>query len=333
MDIRAAILRGTDAASKIHRDLHVRERDEGRIDVFSLISAYEVPLLFRPLEGLLGAFLPKPTPGIIVNTKRPLSVRRFTAAHELGHFILGHSPSLDDEGLLRRSPYSVRPSYDRQELEADAFAVALLLPQWLLARHMKQNEWTPESFQKPDIAYQLSLRAGLSYRATCYALKKYRAIDGATCQTLVDLPPRDIKRGLLHRIEPDNWFIDVWSLNERDNGSNIEAVVNDYFRITLLEHSGSGYQWDLSALSARNLEVLSDEREPIASNSQYGGHVLRRVVARATQAHVDHFDLSERRPWMPDSDPLNSFTINYRVLDVAEPGLLPVQRQELLQVA
>src|SRR5438876_2846538 len=113
-DLRTAILNGTTAAAQVHQKLGLRERWEqqaGRIDVFGAIDALGADLIFRPLDGLLGAYMPAPSPGIIINTRRPLSVRRYTAAHELGHFEMHHEPSLDDEGLLRREPFVEHGNY------------------------------------------------------------------------------------------------------------------------------------------------------------------------------------------------------------------------------
>ena len=76
----------------------------GNVDVFGAIHAIDLPLLLRPLQGLLGAYLRDPAPGVLVTTQRPMSIQRFTAAHELGHFSLRHDPSLDDESILRRMP-------------------------------------------------------------------------------------------------------------------------------------------------------------------------------------------------------------------------------------
>ena len=84
---RDAILEGARTTAKLHRKFDVRHQVEaqpGSVDVFGTIVKEKIPLMFRPLEGLLGAFLPGPVPGIIVTTQRPLSVQRFTGAHELG---------------------------------------------------------------------------------------------------------------------------------------------------------------------------------------------------------------------------------------------------------
>src|ERR1700732_3865441 len=124
-----AVRRATMAAARLHQNLDSEarvEREGGNIDVFDVVARLRVPLLLRPLQGLLGVFLSEPTPGILVTTERPLSVQRFTGAHELGHFELKHRPSLDDETILRRSPFGSRPDNDAQEVEANAFAVAFM---------------------------------------------------------------------------------------------------------------------------------------------------------------------------------------------------------------
>ncbi len=107
-DLHSAILRGTREAARLHRDLGMREHiaeHGGRIDVFGTLVTYGVPLLFKPLDGLLGVFLPEPSPGVLITTQRSLSIQRLTGAHEMGHYRLQHRPSLDDETILRRSPF------------------------------------------------------------------------------------------------------------------------------------------------------------------------------------------------------------------------------------
>src|SRR5687768_13611974 len=104
-----AVLEGTQAAQRLHAKLGIRAMVEGgalsRIDVFRVPVELGTTLLFRPLKGLLGAYLTEPVapvPGIVVSTERDLHVQRFTAAHELGHLVMGHKPSLDEAvGLWR----------------------------------------------------------------------------------------------------------------------------------------------------------------------------------------------------------------------------------------
>lgn len=153
-----------------------------------------IPLVFRPLRGLLGAYLDEPAPGIIVTTQRPLSVQRFTAAHEFGHAILEHSTSLDDSAILARTPFADRLTYDLQEAAADAFASQLLVPRWLIVKHMLRQNWSRDALQHPEVVYQLSLRMGVSYLATCHAARFHGVIDHSVLRELLGTKPLDIKR-------------------------------------------------------------------------------------------------------------------------------------------
>ena len=63
----------------------------------------DIPVMFRPLKNLLGAYIDDPGQGVMVTTQRQLPVQRFTAAHELGHAALGHEASLDEEDILTRA--------------------------------------------------------------------------------------------------------------------------------------------------------------------------------------------------------------------------------------
>lgn len=70
---------------------------------------------------------------IIVNDDHTMQRRRFTIAHELGHFLLGHLGT--DVSQLNRRRYDIKPG---KESEADAFAARLLAPAcvlWALDLH------------------------------------------------------------------------------------------------------------------------------------------------------------------------------------------------------
>ncbi len=107
---RDAILNAVLEADRLHKEFDTKvraERGEGRVDVFGMLVNRGIPVMFRPLKGLLGAYIDKPDPGVIVTTQRPLPVQRFTAAHELGHVALGHEASLDKDDILTRASSSL----------------------------------------------------------------------------------------------------------------------------------------------------------------------------------------------------------------------------------
>ena len=332
-DIRGAILRGTAEAARVHSELNSRDRWEqtgGRIDVFAAIDHYNLPLMFQPLEGLLGAYLVNPAPGILINTKRPLSVRRYTAAHEFGHFRLNHAPSIDEEDMISRSPYASRAGYDEREIEADAFAIGFLLPQWLVGAQMRKHGWSRNEMREPTPVYQLALRAGISYEATCYALQKYNVIDASTCSHLVSIQPKSIKQGIIPEYKPENWYLDVWHLSEGDDGLFLEATVGDIIEVALPEHAGGGYLWDVGGIAKSDFEVVSDGRNALGDQGTVGAHVVRRLTARAKARGFGSVRFVESRPWEQDTEPLSSYQFSYDISEFGQRGLFQAQRERII---
>lgn len=333
-DYASAVRGATMAAARLHRDLGTEarlHRHGGNIDVFEAVALLRVPLLLRPLEGLLGAFLSDPMPGVLVTTERPLSVQRFTAAHELGHWKFGHRPSLDDETILRRSPFVDRPGYDFQEVEADAFAIAFMMPRWLIAWHCQRQGWTTADLRSPDIVYQLSLRLGASYEATSWTLQRYRLITMSTARGLVAIQPRQLKAALLGQYRPANFRGDVWLLTESDEGARISGSQADLFVLRLPEHSGGGYLWNLDQLKETKFVVVRDERESIDAEG-IGSHATRRVTAESRDRQSGEMRLIERRPWQP-AKALKTFSLAYDLTGPELEGYSRAERRQLLKAA
>ena len=96
MTRREEILRAVSEASTLLAESPIGARTS--FDVIAAVTERNIPLLFRPLDRLWGAFITvnDDERGIIVTTKLGLSVQRFTVAHELGHLLLGHQSSLDE---------------------------------------------------------------------------------------------------------------------------------------------------------------------------------------------------------------------------------------------
>ncbi len=320
------------AAGRLHRQLGTQaliEQHGGNVDVFGAINALELPLLLRPLKGLLGAYLSAPAPGVLVTTLRPMSIQRFTAAHELGHFSMRHEPSLDDESILRRMPMSPEPGSQFQETEADAFAIAFMMPKWLIAQHCARQGWTVADLGRPNIAYQLSLRIGASYEATCRTLVRYNLISDMMMRELLETQPRNLKVDLLKDYRPDDYRGDVWLLTQRDEGVRIDGSRNDLFVLRLKEHSGGGYLWDLDQLIASGFAVVRDQREALDADV-IGGPVTRSVTAAPEIAGRGRMSLNERRPWQPSAAHA-SLTIDFDLTGPEQEGLSRAERRHLLE--
>jgi Zn-dependent peptidase ImmA (M78 family) len=329
-----AVRAGTLAAARLHMRLGSENEiagSGGNVDVFRAIHTLELPLLLRPLQKLLGAFITAPAPGVLVTTQRPMSVQRFTAAHELGHYCMGHRPSLDDDEILRRMQLPSEAPGDSQEVEANAFAAEFLIPRWLIQVHAARQGWTVAEFRNPHYVYQLSLRIGASYEATCWTLVRQRLISQSSAAVLLRTQRRDIKESLLSSYEPTSFRGDVWLLTERDAGTRIDGSRNDLFVLRLHEHSGGGYLWDIDQLKQSGFGVVRDELEAMDGEG-VGGSVIRRVTAEVSEPYRGRIVLDERRPWDPD-EPISTLNMDVDLTGPEEEGLSRAERRSLLEAA
>lgn len=331
-----AVRNGSMAASRLHMQLGTQDKMRqhgGGVDVFGATLELNLPLILRPLDGLLGAYTPEPISGILVTTERPLSIQRFTAAHELGHFRLSHLPSLDDEAsILRRMAMpTMVAGPNMQEVEADAFAVTFLMPKWLIAWHCQRQGWLARDLAEPQNAYQLALRLGTSYEATSWTLERHNLIGSAQGRALRDVQPRQIKAALLREYRPSDYRGDVWSLTERDAGTRIDGSRNDHFVLRLNEHCGGGYLWNIDQLRTSGFAIIRDDRE-LTDHEGVGGPVTRSVTAALEQAQRGEVSLVECRPWQP-SAPITNLQFEYDFTGPEEQGLSRAERRHLLEAA
>jgi Zn-dependent peptidase ImmA (M78 family) len=356
---RDEILNAVYEADRLHQEFDTESRakqGEGRIDVFGMLVGRDIPVMFRPLKNLLGAYINDPGQGVILTTQRPLSIQRFTAAHELGHFALGHEASLDGDDILTRQLFVTKATFgekevnrwstasststkvvakanqDTREIQANAFAIELLSPPWLIADHMTRQGWTRQNLTDATVVYQLALRMGVSYTATCYALADCKGIDNLACDKLLKVKPKTIKQAIAKPYEPANWYGDVWLVTERDNGLVLEGSRSDLVVVKMAEHASSGYVWQFGELVDAGFAIKEDGRKSETSG-HIGGIVFRTVIAEALDGASGHVNLRETRPWQPSGEPLNSMELEVDLSGPVPAGLLPEQRDALLEAA
>jgi predicted secreted protein len=295
---REAILRGVGAAAETHDAFRFQERlDDGLrpIDVFALIEDLQIPLRFGALDALLGACIRVSSAevGILVTTQRDLHMQRFTAAHELGHFVLEHhADSLDREVRLPGNT----DGRDHIEIEADAFAAEFLMPKWLVkAAAERRGWWAADALRDPGVVYQLSLRLAASYEATCWGLASHAYIDRASAEALIGNGRRlqGIKRRALDGVPMEDSWADVWVLDASDDGARIDAGPKDVFLLELEEPAAAGFRWDLERVLNAGFVVLRDESTFDATIT--GGPSCRRLALRAPPAGEYDLRLALRR--------------------------------------
>ena len=300
--VRNARLRGVKEAIRVHRLIEARERivkTDGQIDVFGTLAELDVTVIFKPLDGLLGAYLRQNSPGVLVSTKRPYAVQRFTGAHELGHAVMEHEPSLDSKGVLRRAAageFSSAPrafKADLQEIEADAFAAEFLAPKWLVAHHARAQGWNVESFAIPDIAYQLSLRCGCSYEATVRSLEINRLLTSHRSKQLRNVKPKEIKGRVREGRELSDPWRDTWHLGVRDDAAAVPVAEGDLVRIDVAQHAATGFLWEM-ADAAVGVVALG---EKVLLEDLVGGVGKKSFFLRLEAPGFAKIQLLEGRPW------------------------------------
>lgn len=331
---RATKLRIAQVAAQVHQQSGQRETalESGRLDIYRVIEALKIRLLFKPLDGLLGAYLPKPSPGVLITTNRSASIQRFTAAHELGHATLGHNPSLDDDSILRRMAHPSEQSGTQQEEEANYFATTFMLPTWLVNQHAARQQWKKLHLADPLNLYQLSLRVGLSYAATCVALRQHNLITSAVTDKAMKVVRKGLKKELLGDVEPVDFYRDVWKVTLADHNAIMEPQVGDHFVIELAENSGAGYRWELGGLEQSGATVLQDERAA-TSNEMVGSPVTRRVTVRWDECLEKTITIQHTRPWEDVSSAIESLSFFVHVGQKIGEGLSEQTRRQLLEAA
>lgn len=342
--LQAATREGSLAAQRARRRLGLsRER---RVDVFSVIEAEGIWLMFQPLRALFGFYRRlSGVAGIVINANHPASLQRYTAAHEYGHHVLGHGFSLDevrnidgargvDEAREFEEALAVRSLAEiadpRHEAAAQAFAGTFLMPVQVVNRVLLTRGFDRDHPQLgPVDVYELSLEFGTSYEATVTQLAVLEKITWTEARKL-RLPPIEIKTALAAGRRPQDTRADVWLVRETDTERNLPLRVNDEIVLRLPEIPSSGYVWTLHHIQFASLEVVDEVTEAVDDEGDsHGGSAIRRVHLRAISPGVDDIVVVLRRPW--EDKPLQQVIVHVHVAAEltgdAPSGL--VRRQQL----
>jgi Zn-dependent peptidase ImmA (M78 family)/DNA-binding XRE family transcriptional regulator len=130
------------AANELLEKAHV---DAPPVDVLNLCTRCGVLVLERPFPDALSGLVFAHEGGAVagVNSSHTETRQRFSLAHELGHFLLGHHERSSDYehrfhiDVAEGTP----PGFDwRAERAANEFAADLLMPRRLIAAEFKQSQ-------------------------------------------------------------------------------------------------------------------------------------------------------------------------------------------------
>lgn len=258
--------------------LHALNIDQQRaVDPFGAIDRLGLDLVIAKLDNLLGAVLPDGHGGVLITSERPVGVQRYTAAHEIGHWIL-HSDHLRLDGA---SEILGNPTAE-WERQAQLFAAYFLMPPPLMeaavARHgVKRGNVRPEQ------VYLISRDVGVSYEAAIHRLNTMKLIGRSEAAALHRVSRLDALKGAFDGHRPVDGYAELWSVDETLDRVTVPVREGDDVLIMLPENRTTGWRWlDQAALHVRRTGVRRPR--PTAPRRENGDHRDRHAE---TVPHLD----------------------------------------------
>lgn len=310
---REAVIQAIQAAKKVHLD-GTPIGGGGWVDVFGAILRANLALMFKPLNGLYGAYLPakgERQAGVLVNSNHPLALQRYTAAHEFGHHRMDHSPSIDgEEEIMPRERQKRRAP---REVAAETFAAFYLMPLKLLSQRMAAMGLDRSKLTDPAAVYALSLSFGVSYSAMVRHLFEARHVTQETMSILAEVAPKSVKQALMGGAALEDAHSDVREID----GLPKEIVTvreGDTLILTLPSHAAGGYEWHLDSPTDNSLTAQAAPLVLGPPSEEVGVSRDERLVLRCISPGLRKATLAERRPWEPAGAVLNSLALSVEVL-------------------
>ena len=320
--------------------------DEPWVDVFDVIeSSYGLDLFFRPLKNLYGFYWSeRQASGIVVNASHPSSLRRFTAAHELGHHILGHGKSVDEVANIHGAfGVSGARKYDQlisarsmsnvgdpiQEAAAQAFAGSFLMPLQQVNRYLRDHIGTIEGHELPatDI-YKFAVEFGASFGAACTQLAVLEKISWRYRTMLLnETSARRVATEIGYGVAPQQSRGEV--VFGTDVGRRYVMEHDAELLVELVETPSTGHVWTLQKIPEQ-LTVIDDQ---VVEHGHKGGRLgasqTRHFRFEAKKSGLGTVQLGLRPAWQDDGSPVETRVVEVHVMDPVFDAGVSVSRRTL----
>jgi Zn-dependent peptidase ImmA (M78 family)/transcriptional regulator with XRE-family HTH domain len=161
------------------------------VNIYRALSCFGLRARSTTLHLISGAFISGGgtwPPGVLINSDQPYERQRYSAAHELGHFVLNHAP---DGTQPIVSPLGRR--FEPKEVEADSFAAEFLMPTSMIAAELKQLS-SREKLE--DHVYRLADRFLVSFQAMTLRLSHLGFVTATQKNVLLKMRPSDLEEKL-----------------------------------------------------------------------------------------------------------------------------------------
>ena len=147
-------------AAAIHAQLALKSGPVPIYDIATLLDIDEIRE--ERLDNFEGVLLTTPERSfgkILINSRSHKARRRFSVAHELAHFLISSHKQISGDGFIcSQSQMKIfgkgKSQNERQEIEANRFAISVLAPEHLMRPFLKRD---PEVEQIQQCAIELEL--------------------------------------------------------------------------------------------------------------------------------------------------------------------------------
>ena len=197
--------------------------DQGAlIDPFAAIDRLGLALCITKLDNLLGAVIPQGDGGVLITSERSPAIQRYTAAREIGHWIL-HEDHLQMDG---ETEVLGRPS-SAMEREAQLFAGYFLMPPPLFDQVVAAYNLRPGDVH-PEHVYRLSRDLHVSYEASARRLYVAHLIDRTTLTRILKFGRMSALQRASDGHRPADGLADVWDATSDEEV--VDLVVEEHER-------------------------------------------------------------------------------------------------------
>ncbi|MGO9294192.1 MAG: ImmA/IrrE family metallo-endopeptidase [Streptosporangiaceae bacterium] len=229
------------------------------IDPFAAIDQLGLALNITKLDNLLGAVIPQGDGGVLITSERSPAIQRYTAAHEIGHWILhGHELRMDRETEVLGRPSS------EMEREAQLFAGYFLMPPPLLNQAIAAYDLRLGGIH-PEHVYRLSRDLDVSYEASARRLYMARLIDSTALTQILNLGRMSAMQRASAGHRPSDGLADVWDATSDEEVVRLVVEEHDEVIVGFDEQRLAGWRWmTAEELARRNSGPARPLQRPVA---------------------------------------------------------------------
>lgn len=229
------------------------------IDPFAAIDRLGLTLNITKLDNLLGAVVPQGDGGVLITSERSPAIQRYTAAHEIGHWIL-HEDQLRMDG---EAEVLGRPSSE-MERQAQLFAGYFLMPPPLLNQAIAAYDLRRGGIHPEDV-YRLSRDLDVSYEASARRLYAARLIDRTALTQILELGRMSAMQRASAGHRPADGLADVWDATSDEEVVSLVVKEHDEVVMGFDEQRLAGWRWmTAEGLARRNSSSARPRQRPLA---------------------------------------------------------------------